>query len=237
MQNYELMTPNEITDLSKVYTTVQFNAEQTTNCLDLFTKDFSFNKVIPIPENYQIVHGPVIEKALATYLTNFGRNNPQMMPGYYPIIVEMLQYVGITIPEDFNTWFRECTANCDTETWQRFYQLGYQYYENYKRTKTFTAVGFCGRFWGTPFDVIGCGVDVRKEVISPGGTLLENSGVFITLTTLATPPLAWFKVFQQCFPAINFEISVNGKEITKELMDGKSVEEQDEKQFNQMHSF
>lgn len=147
MQNYELMTPNEINDLPKVYATVQFSTEQITNCLDLFTKDFSFNKVIPIPENYQIVHGPVIEKALATYLTNFGRNNPQMMPGYYPIIVEMLQYAGITIPEDFNTWFRECTANCDTETWQRFYQLGYQYYENYKRTKTFTAVGFCGRFW------------------------------------------------------------------------------------------
>lgn len=61
--------------------------------------------------------------------------------------------------------------------------------------------------------------------------------MFITLTTLATPPLAWFKVFRQCFPAINFEISVNGKEIIKELMDGKSVEEQDEKQFNQMHSF
>lgn len=40
--------------------------------------------------------------------------------------------------------------------------------------------------------------------------------MFITLTTLATPPLAWFKVFRQCFPAINFEISVNGKEI-KEL--------------------
>ncbi len=40
--------------------------------------------------------------------------------------------------------------------------------------------------------------------------------MFITLTTLAMPPLAWFKVFRQCFPAINFEISVNGKEI-KEL--------------------
>ena len=83
MQNYELMTPNEIDDLLKVYTTVQFNTEQITNCLDLFTKDFSFNKVIPIPENYQIVHGPVIEKALATYLTNFGRNNPQMIPENY----------------------------------------------------------------------------------------------------------------------------------------------------------
>ena len=146
MQNYELMTPNEIDDLPKVYTTVQFNTEQITNCLDLFTKDFSFNKVITIPENYQIVHGPVIEKALATYLTNFGRNNPQMIPENYPIIVEILQYAGITIPEDFNVWFRECTVNCDTETWQRFYQLGQQYYENYKRTKTFTAVGFCGRF-------------------------------------------------------------------------------------------
>lgn len=78
MQTYELMTPNEINDLPKVYTTVQFSTEQITNCLDLFTKDFSFNKVIPIPENYQIVHGPVIEKALATYLTNSGRNNPQM---------------------------------------------------------------------------------------------------------------------------------------------------------------
>lgn len=151
MQTYELMTPNEINDLPKVYTTVQFSTEQIANCLDLFTKDFSFNKVIPIPENYQIVHGPVIEKALATYLTSFGRSNPQMMPGYYRIIVEMLQYAGITIPEDFNNWFRECTANCDTETWQRFYQLGYQYYENYKRTKTFTAVGFCGRFWGNTF--------------------------------------------------------------------------------------
>lgn len=81
-------------------------------------------------------------------------------------------------------------------------------------------------------DVIGCGVDVREEVVSPGGTLLEKSGVFITLTTLATPPLAWFKVFQQCFPAINFEISVKGKEITKELREGKSKE-----QLNQMHSF
>ena len=27
MQNYELMTPNEINDLSKVYTTVQFSTE------------------------------------------------------------------------------------------------------------------------------------------------------------------------------------------------------------------
>ena len=43
MQTYELMTPNEINDLPKVYTTVQFSTEQTTNCLDLFTKDFSFN--------------------------------------------------------------------------------------------------------------------------------------------------------------------------------------------------
>ena len=80
---------------------------------------------------------------------------------------------------------------------------------------------FCQRdfrnlHWGTPFDVLGYGVDVKKDVFSPGGTLLEKSGVFITLTTLATPPLAWFKVFRQCFPAINFEISVNGKEI-KEL--------------------
>ena len=214
------MTPNEINNLPKVYTTVQFSTEQITNCLDLFTKDFSFNKVIPIPKNYQIVHGPVIEKALATYLTNFGRNNPQMMPGYYPIIVEMLQYAGITIPEDFNTWFRECTANCDTETWQRFYQLGYQYYENYKRTKTFTAVGFCGRFWGTPSDAIEVTSHTTKNTVG------------VVLTTLAKPPLAWFKVFQQCFPAINFEISVNGKEITKELM-----EEQSKEQLNQMHSF
>lgn len=201
MQTYELMTPNEINDLPKVYTTVQFSTEQTTNCLDLFTKDFSFNKVIPIPENYQIVHGPVIEKALAMYLTSFGRSNPQMMPGYYTIIVEMLQYAGITIPEDFNNWFQECTANCDTETWQRFYQLGYQYYENYKRTKTFTTVGFCGRFWGTPSDVI--------EVISH---TTENT-IGVVLTTLAKPPLAWLVVLSEMYPALNFIITVEDSNI------------------------
>ena len=204
MQNYELMTPNEINDLPKVYTTVQFNDEQTTNCLDLFTKDFSFNKVIPIPENYQIVHGPVIEKALATFLTNFGRSDPQMIPGYYPNIAEILQYAGIAIPDDFYAWFRECTKNSDAETWQCFYKLGQQYYENYKRTKTFTSVGFCSRFWGTPSDVV--------EVIS---YTTKNTTGFV-LTTLAAPPLAWFKVFKECFPAINFTVSVDGKEI-KEL--------------------
>lgn len=201
MQNYELMTPNEINDLPKVYTTVQFNTEQITNCLDLFTKDFSFNKVIPIPENYQIVHGPVIEKALATYLTNFGRNNPQMIPENYPIIVEIFQYAGITIPEDFNVWFRECTVNCDTETWQRFYQLGQQYYENYKRTKTFTAVGFCGRFWGTPSDVI--------EVILH---TTENT-VGVVLTTLAKPPLPWLIVLSEMYPALSFIITIEDSNV------------------------
>lgn len=38
MQNYELMTPNEIDDLPKVYTTVQFSTEQITNCLDYSQK-------------------------------------------------------------------------------------------------------------------------------------------------------------------------------------------------------
>lgn len=207
MQNYELMTPNEITDLPKVYTTIQFSIEQYTTCLKLFEENFSFSKVIPVPENYQIVHGPVIEKALATFLTNFGRSDPQMMPGYYPTIVEMLQYAGISIPDDFNTWFRECTRNSDEETWQRFYKLGQQYYENYKRTKTFTAVGFCGKFWGTPSDVVECMVHNTRTKVG------------VALTTLAKSPLPWLIVLSEMYPALRFIITIeaNSTNVTYRL--------------------
>ena len=212
MQNYELMTPNEIDDLPKVYTTVQFNTEQITNCLDLFTKDFSFNKVITIPENYQIVHGPVIEKALATYFTDYGLSSEPLSD----FQIDVLKELGIDVPENPKEWYYEITKGIGSDRLERLHRKAELYCHNKQIHGYFCQRDFRNLHWGTPFDVLGYGVDVKKDVFSPGGTLLEKSGVFITLTTLATPPLAWFKVFRQCFPAINFEISVNGKEI-KEL--------------------
>lgn len=190
MKNYELMTPDEIEALPKVYTTIQFSIEQPTKCLKLFTEDFSFSKVIPIPENYQIVHGPVIEKALATFFTNLGRN--EIHPAMSNIVNEMLQYAGIAIPDDFHVWFRKCTKYCDAETFQRFHALGQQYYENYKLTKTFTSAGFCSKFWGTPSDVVECLFHVSKSTAG------------FVLTTLAKPPLPWLIVLSEMYPALSF---------------------------------
>lgn len=234
MKHYVMMTTEDFNALPTATTQIYFPEYGNEDCERYFmSKNFSFEKLIPIPSYLYKMPGNLVEKALATYFTDYGLSSEPLSD----FQIDVLKELGIDVPKNPREWYYEITLGINLYRLKRLYKKGELYCHNKQIHGYFCQRDFCNLNWGTPFDVIGCGVDVREEVISPGGTLLENSGVFITLTTLATPPLAWFKVFQQCFPAINFEISVNGKEITKELMEGKSAEEQDEKQLNQMHSF
>lgn len=234
MKHYVMMTTEDFNALPTATTQIYFPQYGNEDCERYFmSKNFSFKKLIPVPNYLYTMPGNLVEEALATYFTDYGISSEPLSD----FQIDVLKELGIDVPKNPREWYYEITLGINLDRLKRLYKKGELYCHNKQIHGYFCQRDFCNLHWGTPFDVIGCGVDVREEVVSPGGTLLEKSGVFITLTTLATPPLAWFKVFQQCFPAINFEISVNGKEITKELMKGKSVKEQDEKQLNQMHSF
>lgn len=213
MKHYVMMTNEDFNALPTATTQIYFPQHGNEDCKRYFLdKDFSFNKLIPVPNYLYTMPGNLVEKALATYFTDYGLSSEPLSD----FQTDVLKELGIDVPENPKEWYYGITKGIGSDRLERLHRKAELYCHNKQIHGYFCQRDFRNLHWGTPFDVLGYGVDVKKDVFSPRGTLLEKSGVFITLTTLTTPPLAWFKVFRQCFPAINFEISVNGKEI-KEL--------------------
>lgn len=209
MKNYVLMTEEEFESLPTVITQIFFPQYGTEYCQKYFqSKDFSFSKLIPIPDILRVEMGAIVEKALATHFTSYGICNGPF--GNFQIAI--LKELGISIPHNLAKWFNQCTNGLDYDELHRLYKIGRQFYTNKVFTDHFCTRDFCEAFWGTPADVINCTCDIcKKDQFSAGGTLIKEGGVYVTLTTLAAPPLAWLEVFQKCFPAIKFKISVDEK--------------------------
>lgn len=208
MKCYDLIPENEIQQLPKIHTKVEFIIGSNTKCVEILqANSFSFNRLIPVPYMHNILSGPDIEKALAAYMTNGGRSDHNNL-NFQSENEEMLKYANLPIPKDYFNWYFKCMAECSDKQIQDYSSMGFMCYDCYASTKTFTEVGFRAKYWGTPEDVIRF------------SSRFSNNLAVIDFTTLGKPPLPWLITLSRLFPAIKFSIFVDtskGTQISYEL--------------------
>lgn len=73
MKHYVMMTNEDFNALPTATTQIYFPQHGNEDCKRYFLdKDFSFNKLIPVPNYLYTMPGNLVEKALATYFTDCG---------------------------------------------------------------------------------------------------------------------------------------------------------------------
>ena len=73
MKHYVMMTTEDFNALPTETTQIYFPEYGNEDCKQYFmSKNFSFKKLIPIPSYLYKMPGNLVEKALATYFTDYG---------------------------------------------------------------------------------------------------------------------------------------------------------------------
>lgn len=99
MKHYVMMTNEDFNALPTATTQIYFPQHGNEDCKRYFLdKDFSFNKLIPVPNYLYTMPGNLVEKALATYFTDYGLSSEPLSD----FQIDVLKELGIDVPEKQN---------------------------------------------------------------------------------------------------------------------------------------
>lgn len=82
------------------------------------SKNFSFEKLIPIPSYLYKMPGNLVEKALATYFTDYGLSNEPLSD----FQIDVLKELGIDVPKNPREWYYEITLGINLYRLKRLYK-------------------------------------------------------------------------------------------------------------------
>lgn len=96
MKHYVMMTTEDFNALPTATTQIYFPEYGNEDCERYFmSKNFSFEKLIPIPSYLYKMPGNLVEKALATYFTDYGLSSEPLSD----FQIDVLKELGIDVPK------------------------------------------------------------------------------------------------------------------------------------------
>lgn len=127
MKHYVMMTNEDFNALPTATTQIYFPQHGNEDCKRYFLdKDFSFNKLIPVPNYLYTMPGNLVEKALATYFTDYGLSSEPLSD----FQIDVLKELGIDVPENPKEWYYGITKGIGSDRLERLHRKAELYCHN-----------------------------------------------------------------------------------------------------------
>ncbi len=179
---------------------------------DLLTKDFLFSRILPIPEEVNLVSGTVTDEAIRAYMATvvdedqkqdfiekYGAGSLKRMRDEYPSQFSFHTLKQVAAEKDHGLVF---DAETDPGGLQDYILYGKQYVENLFKYGARTWYDWCIKNWGTKWPAR----DV--EFVDKG-----HGFVRYAFETAWDPPVGIFEIILKQFPTLRLDIQYADEDI------------------------